>query len=523
MRIYRNTVIVLSTLLLSACAVGPNYVRPSAPVPVKFKEAKGKEVMGRRYAQNKGWKVCEPQDDIVRGKWWRIFDDIKLDELEAQLDIANQSIITAEANYRNARALVDEARAAYFPTLTGAVTLTRQKQSSGSTFFSSSSGGTVSTGTATTGGSGSGSGSGASGSGGGGSSSRISVVHTILLQATWEPDIWGLVRRQVEAASAGAQSSAALVAVTRLSSQASLAQFYFELRGLDTDQQLLDDTVRDYKKSLQLTRNQYASGVVSRADVLQAQSLLEVAQAAAINNGILRGQYEHAIAVLIGVPPADLSLSPHPLRRSPPPIPLEVPSALLERRPDIAQAERLIAQANAEIGVAIAAYFPALTISGSVSAVGQNFSNWFSLPTLGWAYGPQLSQIFYNGGLREAQVAAARAMYEANVASYRQVVLAAFQDVEDNLVALRILGHESIPLDQAARDARKAVRLVINQYKAGTVDYASVITAQVNAYAAEKNAADNVYLRMTAAVGLIKALGGGWDDSHIADAATQKV
>jgi NodT family efflux transporter outer membrane factor (OMF) lipoprotein len=214
-------------------------------------------------------------------------------------------------------------------------------------------------------------------------------------------------------------------------------------------------------------------------------------------------------------------LPPRPLKTTPPPIPLEVPSALLERRPDVAQAERLMAQANAQIGVAIAAYFPTLTLSASASAVGQNFSNWFSLPNLGWAYGPQLSEILYNGGLREATVAAARAGYEANVASYRQVVLAAFQDVEDNLVSLRILGEESIPLNQAAQSARQALKIVINEYKSGTTDYASVLLAQITAYTAEKSAADNLYLRMSSAVGLIRALGGGWNPCEIADAATR--
>lgn len=488
--------------LLSSCTVGPDYVRPSAPLATHFKEAKGKTVIGAK--KSKEWKIAEPNEAMDRGEWWRIFNDRELNRLEAQLNIANQSIINADANYRQAVALVDEARASYFPNVTGSASLSRQKGSGSTTFSSSSSTGSSSTGTATTSNS--------------SSSGKITTTHSLLLTATWEPDIWGLVHRTVEASAASAQSIAALLAVTRLSSQASLAQIYFELRGLDTDQSLLNKTVLDYKKTLQLTKNQYASGVVSRADIVQAQSALETAEATAINNGIARGQYEHAIAVLVGVPVGDFSLPPRPYKITPPPIPLEVPSALLERRPDVAQAERLMEQASAQIGVAVAAYYPTLTLSGSVSDVGRGASHWFSMPALGWAYGPQLTQLIYDGGLRAATVAAARAGLEANVASYRQVVLAAFQDVEDNLVALRILSDEAKALNAAAASARLALKLVINQYKAGTVPYSSILTAQIAAYTAEKNAADNTYLRMTAAVGLIKALGGGWDDSEIANA-----
>ncbi len=489
----------LCIFLLSACAVGPDYVRPKVIVPVKFKEAKGKKIMGTK--KNKEWKVAEPSDGIDRGEWWKIFHDAKLNALELQLNHCNQSIINAIANYAQALAIVDEARASYFPTLNGSLTITRQKSGSGSTSFVSSSNGTTTSGTAT-----------ASSAGAGSSKapSRITTTHSILLNASWEPDIWGLVRRTVEADTAAAQSSGALLAVTRLSSQASLAQYYFELRGLDRDQKLLNDTVIADKKILQLTRHQYASGVVALADVVQAKSQLETAEAAALNNGILRGQYEHAIAVLIGIPPGDFSLAARNREVRPPPIPLMVPSALLERRPDIAEAERTMAQMNAEIGVAAAAYYPSLTLNGSASAVGSGLAHWISLPMLGWSYGPALSQLIYDGGLRAATLAAARASYKASVAAYRQVVLAAFQDVEDNLVALRLLGAEAVVLDAAAADARLALNLMINQYKAGTVAYSSVLTSQIAAFAAEKNAADNNYLRMTAAVGLIKALGGGW-------------
>ncbi|TAK78203.1 MAG: efflux transporter outer membrane subunit [Gammaproteobacteria bacterium] len=493
MRYNKNVLLISFTVfLITSCEVGPDYVRPTVTTPVAFKEAKG----------NKDWKVAAPCDDKDRGEWWKIFHDPELNHLEDQLNHSNQTILNAAANYEEAKALVDEARANYFPTLVGTATLTREKQSSGSSSFVSSS----TTGTATSTQTGT-----ATSTSGSSPSNNISTTHSLVLDGTWEPDMWGSVRRSVEASQAGAESSAALLASTRLSQQASLAQYYFELRGIDTDQKILNDTVAGDQRSLALTRHQYKSGVAALADVVQAQSALEAAQAAAINNGITRAQYEHAIAVLIGVPPADFALLPSPSNIAPPAIPLEVPSALLERRPDIAQAERLMAQANAQIGVAIAAYFPTLTLNASATMNGQNYNRWFSMPNLGWSYGPQLAETILDGGLRKATVAASRATYQASVASYRQTVLTAFQDVEDNLASLRILKDEAVVQEKAVASARLALRLVINQYKSGTVPYSSVITAQLTAYTAEKNAADINYLRMTAAVGLIKALGGGWD------------
>lgn len=321
----------------------------------------------------------------------------------------------------------------------------------------------------------------------------------------------GLVRRTVEASEMGAEASGDLLAYTRLSAQGSLAQYYFEMRALDTDQEMLNNTVVAYKKTLQLTKNQYASGVASRADIVQAQSQLEAAQASAINNGINRAIYEHAIAVLVGIPPANFSLRSRPLTNIPPPVPIGVPSDLLERRPDIAQAERTMAQANAQIGVAVAAYYPALTLTASGSFFGKGLSHWISMPQLGWAYGPQLTQIIYDGGLRAATVRAAEAGYCSTLSSYRQTVLTAFQNVEDNLATLRILNKEAIVQNQAMVSAKLALKLVINQYKSGTVPYSSVITAQIAAFTAEKNAADITGLRMNATVGLILALGGGWN------------
>lgn len=485
---------LLMSLGLSACAVGPDYKRPPVVIPPKFKEAP------------KGWKMAQPHDGYDRGQWWRIFHDPELNALEARLNITNQNIILAAEQYRQAVFLVDEARAAYFPTLTLTPSVTRQRQVSSSTGRSASSaisipGGGTSSGIASF-----------------GSGSSVTTFHTLLLNALWEPDIWGSVRRTVEASEGGAQASAAQLALARLSAQASLAQFYFELRGVDRDQQLLNDTVKDYKHALQITRNRYHSGVVGRTDVVQAQSQLEVAQGQAIVLGTSRAQYEHAIAVLIGVPPASFSISPKRYAITPPPIPIDVPSSLLERRPDIAQAERLMAQANAQIGIAIAAYYPSLTLTGNASSTHTGLEHWFSVPSTAWSLGAQLAQTLIDGGLRRATTEAAKANYKATVASYRQTVLAAFQDTEDNLVAVRVYQSQEKVLKQAAASARLALKLIMNQYKAGTVAYSDVITAQTAAYTAEKNAIDVTYVRMTSAVALVKSLGGGWDVSAIENA-----
>jgi NodT family efflux transporter outer membrane factor (OMF) lipoprotein len=470
-----------------------------------YKEATAK-------SENKDWKIAEPKDDCERGNWWEIFNDAQLNELIEQLNENNQSIINAEANYRQALAIVEEARASYYPTLGFIGSGIRQGRtasggSSGSSLFATSSTSSTSTG--------------GSISGSTGASPLVSDVTSLALNASWEPDIWGLVRRTVEGDVAAAQASAALLATTRLSSQSSLAQYYFELRGLDTDQKLLDDTVKDYKKILVFTQNQYNSGVAAESDILQARSLLETAQAAAINNKILRAQYEHAIAVLIGIPPAGLTISFEPLGMIVPPvIPLEVPSMLLERRPDVAQAEREMAQANAQIGVAIAAYYPTLTLSANQAFTGvTEILKLFSKAAESWSIGAQVNETIFDGGLRSATVRAARAAYDASVANYRQTVLTALQSVEDNLVSLRVLDEQSSVLTSAANDARKALNIILNQYASGTVAYNSVLTAQINAYTAEKNAADVNYLRMTSAVGLIKSLGGGWSANDLVGVA----
>ena len=477
---FRTSLIVV-TCLISACSVGPNYIRPSIDVPTQYKEANNKN----------DWKIANPQETKDRGYWWTLFNDTELNALENQLNISNQTILQAEANYKQALALVDEARASYFPSIAVTAALTRQKQAPGG-------GLSVSTTTSSV----------AAASNG---QAHFSTIHNLLFNASWEPDIWGSVRRTVEASRANAQAVAALLANTRLSAQASLAQFYFELRSLDNDQKWLNNTIAANQALLKLTHNQYKSGVASLVDIVQAQSQLEAAQAAAINNGINRAQFEHAIAVLLGKPPTLFSIPVKSIKLMPPSIPTQIPSLLLERRPDIAQAERLVAQANAQIGIAIATYYPSLSLTAAGNTQGTGLSHWFSLPALSWALGSQVAETLFDGGLRSATTAVARANHQATIASYRQTVLAAFQDVEDNLSSLRILNQESLVLNNAANNARLALKLTTNQYKAGTIAYANVVTAQIVAFAAEKNANDTNGLQMTSAIGLIKALGGSWD------------
>ena len=383
----RKLSLLIIGLLLSSCAVGPDYVRPGVSVPTKFKEEKGNAFIDEKA---KNWKVAQPQDDINRGEWWSIFHDPNLNALEAQLNRCNQNIANALANYMQARAIVNEGRAGFFPTLTGNLSGQRAKSGGGSTIISTTTGTGTTTGEATT--------------GAGGSASFTRISYSAILDANWEPDIWGLVRRTVEGDEAAAQASQALLAVTRLSAQGSLAQYYFQLAALDMDQKLLDQTVVNYKTALKLTRYQYTSGVAAQADIVQAQSQLEVAEAQAINNGILRAQYEHAIAVLIGRPPADFSMPFRPLSAKPPVIPVTIPTVWLERRPDIAQAERLMQQTNAQIGLALIAYYPAIDLFGSTSAGAVSLTRLINYPSVGWAYGFQLAEIIFDGGLRNATV-----------------------------------------------------------------------------------------------------------------------
>ncbi len=482
----RLAVVASACLVVCACAVGPDYHKPVVAVADEYKE-------------NADWKPAVPADDFQRGAWWKIFGDATLNELEQQVDVSNQSLAQAEAQYRQASALVSAARANYFPTLGVSASATRSGR------YSNSDSGIVSGGTVIGGSAGS----------GGNSGNSHSTSYSLPFTASWEPDLWGRVRRTVEQQSATAQASAATLESTRLSLHAQLAQDYFQLRIVDEQKRLLDGTVEAYRKSLQLTRNQYNVGVVARADVVQAETQLKTAQVQAIDLGILRAQLEHAIALLVGKTPAQFSLAPQPLSMQPPAIPVGLASQLLERRPDVAIAERQAAAANAQIGVAEAAYFPNLTLSATAGYQSSTLSKWLTAPSRFWSLGPQLAETLFDGGARRAQKAQARAAYDAAVANYREVALAAFQNVEDNLAALRILESEAAAQADAVRAAEESLKIANNQYRAGTVSYLSVITAQATAYSNERNAITILGNRLTDSVALVKALGGGWNSSEL--------
>jgi NodT family efflux transporter outer membrane factor (OMF) lipoprotein len=458
-------------MLLAGCTVGPNYVRPAAmPVmPASYKEANG-------------WKPAQPKDEAIKGAWWQVFNDPQLNALEEQVAVSNQNVLAAEAAFRQARALIQAAKAAYYPTVTAGASVSRAHSSA---------------------------------SLGNPSSNADTTSYTLPVDISWEADIWGRVRRSVEASKASAQASAADLAALRLSSQAQLAQAYFQLRAQDAQRAFLDATVAYYQKSLDLTKNRYASGVAAKADVLQAETQLKSTQAQAIDIGVQRAQLEHAIALLIGKPASDLSLPSAPLVASPPPIPLEMPSMLLERRPDVAAAERRMAAANAQIGVAEAAWYPSVTLSASGGLQSSSFSRWLSLPSRFWSVGPTVSETVFDGGLRSAQNDQARAAFDAEVAAYRQIVLTGFQQVEDNLASLRILEEEAKAQDEAVQAARQSVIITDNQYKAGIIGYLNVLIAQTTEVANERTAITIRGTRMTASVLLITALGGGWDASNL--------
>jgi len=457
--------------ILSACSVGPNYVRPTMNVPGGYKEMDG-------------WKVAQPQADTLRGPWWEMFGDTELNALESQIDISNQNIVAAEAAFRQARALVQEARAQYFPTVTIGFGLTNS--SSSTTLIPGSS-----------------------------PPRTTRTIYSLPVDVSWEIDVWGRVRRLVESQSAGAQASAADLETARLSARAEVAQDYFQLRALDAQKALLDQTVSDFQKSLELTQNRYAVGVVSRADVLQAETQLKTTQAQAIDVGVQRAQLEHAIALLIGKSPAEVTVSATPLSTPPPAIPVGLPSELLERRPDVASAERRVAEANAQIGVAEAAYFPTVSLTASAGFESATFSKLVSGPSRFWSVGPAISQVVFDGGLRRAQTEQARAAYESSVALYRESVLNAFQEVENNLAALRIFENEAQVQDEAVKSAQQTVAVITNQYRAGVVTYLEVITAQNAALNNERTAISILGNRLNASVLLIKALGGGWRASDL--------
>jgi NodT family efflux transporter outer membrane factor (OMF) lipoprotein len=469
--------VILATA--SACSVGPDYKKPDAPTPAAFKE-------------QAGWKASDPRDEIDRGAWWSIYKDPTLDDLEKQIDISNQTLKQSEAAYRQARAVVDQARASFFPTVTGNGSAQRSYQGPG---VSRSGLGTL-TNIA-----------GVTNRTGGNAFNDFSAS----VGGSWDLDVWGRIRRTVEGDVATAQATAADLASARLSAQSTLAIDYFQLRYQEELKRLLDTTVVDFQRSLDIAQNQYNAGVAAKADVLSAQTQVLNAQAAAINAGVLRATLEHAIAVLIGKTPADFALAAGPLPGTVPVAPTGLASTLLERRPDIAGAERRMAAANAQIGVAIAAYFPDITLSGSYGSQGTDFAKLFASPASVWSVGGTIAETILDFGARSAQVEQARALYDQNVASYRQTVLTGFQQVEDELSTLRILQQQAAVEIEAVKTAQEAARLTLNQYKAGTVPYSSVITAQTTALQAEETALGVTSSRLTASVTLIEAIGGGWD------------
>jgi NodT family efflux transporter outer membrane factor (OMF) lipoprotein len=476
-------------LFFTACSVGPDYVTPTAPVPVA------------NYKELGDWKQARPKDDMIRGKWWEIYHDPQLNALEDQVSISNQNVIQAEAQFREAAATVKVARAAFFPTVTTNPSYTMSQASQSLTSGSSSGGG----------------GGGTSGSGR--STQHVGAqdvsLYDLPVEASYMVDIWGSVRRSVEANSATAQASFANLENARLSYQATLAQDYFSLHGLDAQEQLLRTTVASYEKFLELTTNQYNSGIVSQADVAAAKTQLDTTKAQLINVGVQRAVYEHAIATLIGKPAPDFSLRKVSLSGTPPAIPVGMPSTLLERRPDIAEAERQVASANASIGVQVAAYYPQLTLSASTGLEAIEFSQLFSGPSFLWSVGPAVAQTIFDAGATHGRVQEAQANYDATVANYRQVVLTAFQQVEDDLSGLRILKDEAAAQDLAVVSARQSLDITTNEYKAGTVDYLNVITAQATALSDELAAVTIRTNRMTTSVLLIEALGGGWDAAKL--------
>jgi NodT family efflux transporter outer membrane factor (OMF) lipoprotein len=461
-KIFIFKILLIILMVISGCSVGPDYKRPDAPVPASFKELKG-------------WREALPRDQEIKTKWWEAFGDPILNTLAEQVNVSNQSIALAASQYRQAQALVQLARANYFPTVGAGTTYTHSLPP-----------------------------------GGGGTYNAVDQ-HQVSLNAAWEVDLWGRVRRQVESSSASAEASFADLQAMRLSMQTELALNYFQLRTLDAQKKNLDEAVGAYGKALELTQNRYKAGVVAKADVAAAQTQLKSTQAQAIDVGVQRAQLEHAIALLTGKPPADFSLPPVTFAGPQIKIPVGIPSDLLERRPDIASAERKMAAANAQIGVAKAAYYPSLTLSGSLGYQSAALASLFTTPSFFWALGPMaLATTLFDGGARKAQTQQAMAAYDGTVAFYRQTVLAGFQEVEDNLAALRILDEEAQMQEQAVNSAHESVTLTTNQYRAGIVNYLNVVTVQAIALTNERAAISISGQRLKAAVLLVKALGGGW-------------
>ncbi len=469
-----------ASCLLTGCSVGPNYHTPSADTPGAYKELTPID-----YQNTDGWKLAQPKDDALRGKWWEIFNDPQLNALEEKVNVSNQNIAAAMASFFAARALVKEARAQLFPTVTTSPSITVQRQATnGTTAASLASKGTY-------------------------------ADYSLPFDATWQPDLFGRIRNIISAAASGAQASAADLENTRLTMQADIAIDYFQLRGQDALKQLLDSTLVAYQQSLELTKALYETGIGTQEAVKQAETQLESTQAQDVALGIQRAQFEHAIATLTGQPASSFSLPVQPLTSSPPAIPIGVPSQLLERRPDIAAAERLVAQANAQIGIARAAYFPTVTLSAVTGLESTAIATWFTWPSRFFSAGPAVAETIFDAGLRRATVEQFRAQYDETVANYRQTVLTAFQQVEDNLASLRILSAEIQYQDTAVQSAQETLALATDRYQLGIDPYLNVISAQTALLSNQETAVNLRIQQMTASGGLIQSLGGGWDASQL--------
>jgi NodT family efflux transporter outer membrane factor (OMF) lipoprotein len=477
-RFARRLISTAAAAALCGCAVGPDYVRPSTPVAPAYKE--------------QGWNPAQPADLSPRGDWWGLFSDPALNGLEARVAVSNQNVAAAEAAYRQAEALVREQRAALLPSidLTGGATRSGGGSGSGGTVVNAG-GGTVVT------------------SGGGSKSTYRASVG-----ASWEADVWGRIRRSVESARGSAQASEADLAAATLSAQATLAADYFDLRQTDLQIALLQQVTAGYQRAQQITQNRFNAGIAPHSDLLQAQSQLASAQADLADLSSSRAAFEHAIAVLVGETPESFSLAADPnWTATAPEIPAGLPSTLLQRRPDIAAAERRAAAASAQIGVETAAWFPSLTLTGSYGFSAAELGKLFAASASVWSYGASVAETLFDAGATRARVSGARAAYDQSVAQYRQTVLAAFQDVEDQLAAQRALAAQQALRRQAAEASEQAATMVFNQYKEGQVAYTDVVTAQAAALTARRTLVQTTAARQTTAVALIQALGGGWTAS----------
>jgi NodT family efflux transporter outer membrane factor (OMF) lipoprotein len=468
-------------LLLSGCTVGPNYHRPTAPAAPAFKES---AVVPPPDLPGGGWKQVSPNDSTIRANWWEIYQDPQLDKLEQQVAVSNQTLKASYEQYMQARAAIQFYRSQYYPTVQVGPSATRERQSQNRPLYVPGS---------------------------------KSTYNDLFLQGqvSWEPDLWGNIRRAVESQRATTQATAADLANVDLSLRSELALDYFELRGLDTQQRLLDNTVQQYEQYLDLTKTRFTGGVATDSDVALAQTQLDQTRAQAIDVGVARAQYEHAIATLTGVPASSFSLAFAPLDLPLPQVPVGVPSQLLERRPDVAAAERRANAANAQIGIAIAAYYPTINITGTGGFESKNAGTLIQGPSALWSLGGSAVELLFDAGRRHAITEEARHGYEINVANYRETVLQAFQEVEDNLSGLRILNSESAAQQRAVDSARRSLDISTNRYKGGVTTYLEVITAQATQLSNERTAADITTRQFAASVQLVKALGGGWDNTKL--------